>query len=94
MCAWYPGRVLPLQEEDEEGSMRVAYDDGAELPHPLTERWRAEGASDNEEGAEAEQGPADTEAESMLLPPGAQLHSSRAAPTSLTPLLPSSGVSC
>ena len=26
----------------------------------------------------------------MLLPPGAQLHSSRAAPTSLTPLLPSS----
>ena len=24
MRAWYPGRVLPLQEEDEEGSMRVA----------------------------------------------------------------------
>ena len=22
MRAWYPGRVLPLQEEDEEGSMR------------------------------------------------------------------------
>ena len=28
MRAWYPGRVLPLQVEDEEGSMRVAYDDG------------------------------------------------------------------
>ena len=64
MRAWYPGRVLPLQEEDEEGSMRVAYDDGAELLHPLTERWRAEGASDSEEGAEAEQGLAGTEAES------------------------------
>ena len=37
---------------------------GEELLHPLTERWRAEGASDSEEGAEAEQGPADTEAES------------------------------
>ena len=44
--------------------MRVAYDDGEELLHPLTERWRAEGASDSEEGAEAEQGPADTKAES------------------------------
>ena len=64
MRAWYLGRVLPLQEEDEEGSMRVAYDDGEELLHPLTERWRAEGASDSEEGAEEEQGPADTEAES------------------------------
>ena len=32
--------------------MRVAYDDGEELLHPLTERWRAEGASDSEEGAE------------------------------------------
>ena len=53
MRAWYLGRVLPLQEEDEEGSMRVAYDDGEELLHPLTERWRAEGASDSEEGAEA-----------------------------------------
>ena len=36
MRAWYPGRVLPLQEEDEEGSMRVAYDDGEELLHPLS----------------------------------------------------------
>ena len=44
--------------------MRVAYDDGAELLHPLTERWRAEGASDSEGGAEAEQGPAEAEAES------------------------------
>ncbi len=64
MRAWYPGRVLPLQEEDEEGSMRVAYDDGAELLHPLTERWRAEGASGSEGDAEAEQGPAEAEAES------------------------------
>ena len=44
--------------------MRGAYDDGEELLHPLTERWRAEGASDSEEGAEAEQGAADTGAES------------------------------
>ena len=64
MRAWYPGRVLPLQVEDEEGSMRVAYDDGAELLHPLTERWRAEGASGSEGDAEAEQGPAEAEAES------------------------------
>ena len=61
---WRALLVLPLQEEDEEGSMRGAYDDGEELLHPLTERWRAEGASDSEEGAEAEQGTADTGAES------------------------------
>ena len=63
MRKWYPGRVLPLQEEDEEDSMRAAYTTERAL-HPPTERWRAEGASGGEGDAEAEQGPAEAEAES------------------------------